>query len=276
MIFNYQSTQTAAFVNQAAGGAMGQCRIAATAALAVTSVGSEVNVFGSKYLSKASTSVVRAPLWPGFTNTPSGSAFAAIVRIVPRWTGTPPTVDLLVISGSATSPFATLDLIILATGAFRLRYADGDGNVSVTSTSTAATYTGYVSGTAVDIMCSWDGTTNAGAVKWSVEGTEIGTSTAPSAFFTGLQNVRSSIVCGGGGVSSAFANFDINEIVIFDNAQSDVYTPRTGFGRVRLLMDHTTLILVLPMLGTLRLIRTQELPRPELLSFRLRPKFRLE
>ncbi len=228
VIAAYRSTQTDLWYNAGGGKAMGQARIAATAAIVVTAVTSEVGVFGGSYLAKASASVTRAPLWPGLANTPSGSAFAVLMRIIPRFSGTPPTFDLLTMSACNPNPGGLIDLIVLATGAFRMRYADGDGNISPTSVSTAATYVSYVSGTALDIMYSWDGTVNAGSFKVSVNGVEIGTGNPPAAFFTGLQSLRAGIMSGVGAASS-LANFDINEIVIFDNAQNHVYATRTDF-----------------------------------------------
>lgn len=230
VISAYRSSQTNLWYNSAGQpGVMTQIRAAATTPLALASVTSEVGVFGTTYLDKASPSVARSPQWPGFQNCPgSGGPFAILCRIIPRWSGAPASFDMLNMQASNANRGGLFDFVVLSSGAFRLAYIDADGQTGSTSVTSTSFYTGYVAGTAVDLMVSWDGTTNANSLSWGVNGVLLQSQTPGVAAYNISQLIRTGIIMGNG-ANAALANFDINEFVIFNNAQSVVYTTRVGF-----------------------------------------------
>lgn len=226
----YRSTQTGLWVNNAGQpGVMAQIKAAGTSPIVISAVSGEIGVFGGSYLNKANPSVAKSPMWPGFQNCPDGTtAFAILVRIIPRWTGSPGSIDLLAMQASNPNRGALLDFVALSNGTFRFTYIDADGQTGASSITTTNTYTGYVSGTAVDLMFSWDGTTNAGSAQFSVNGTLLQALTPGNPAFNISQLVRTGIVMGNN-ANAAIMNADINEFVLFNNAQSPTYSVRTGF-----------------------------------------------
>lgn len=200
-----------------------------TVAPAVTALTSS-GIFGNSYIAKRNNlGNQRGLIYPGFSNTWSGAPFTILLRIIPRWTGAPGTLmTLCTIGGYSGSGLAKIECSILTSGAFRLRMSDRNQG-TLTLNDTSGTYTSYVSGTPVDIMMSWDGTTGANAVKWSVEGTEVGTVTAGQASVQAGALLRTGIQIGCGGVDSNHADWDLNEFVIWDSAESHTYSPRSDF-----------------------------------------------
>lgn len=200
-----------------------------TVAPAVTALTSS-GIFGNSYIAKRNNlGNQRGLIYPGFSNTWSGAPFTLLWRIIPRWTGAPGTLmTLSTIGGYSGSGLAKIECSILTSGAFRLRMSDRNQG-TLTLNDTSGTYTSYVSGTPVDIMMSWDGTTGANAVKWSVEGTEVGTVTAGQASVQAGALLRTGIQIGCGGVDSNHADWDLNEFVIWDSAESHTYSPRSDF-----------------------------------------------
>lgn len=183
-------------------------------------------IFGGSYIDMNSPSVVRGIGYPGFTNTPSGQTFAILMRVIPRYTGNPASNNTYFCWGGITGSLVnSVEISHLTTGKLRLRYTNNAQTAfSVDTTISFAP----VSGTPVDLMLSWDGSTTANAIKWSVDGVELETRTAGTALPTADQNLRTHISIGAG-PTSAISDFELNELVIFDTAESHTYTARTDF-----------------------------------------------
>jgi hypothetical protein len=86
-----------------------------------------------------------------------------------------------------------------------------------------------VSGTPVDIMTSWDGTTAAGTFKFSINGVELGTSTLNAAHTAYGNPLLRPAVTLGQGIGGLVSNWDLNEFVLYDTAEAHVHAARTAF-----------------------------------------------
>jgi hypothetical protein len=193
------------------------------------------DVFGGQLINMHHATIARA-----LSYRIDGSAFANnkvcfLVRFVPQWTGTNSgstdsagngRCPLVEFSGGATaSPFDLVSATLLSEGSFHLVIQNKDGQNAVVHSTTAKF--SAVSGTAVEFMVSWDGSTTAGAVKISKNGVLWETATAARAadFSAGRM---STLIVG----MSAYANVSplkINEVVVFDTAENPVYAARSGF-----------------------------------------------
>lgn len=184
-------------------------------------------VFGGSVINMTPASVVKGLTYPGGLNVcaaGAGGAFSVLVRLLPRNTSTTSQFGIIE-SGNARGGYGNGFRCYLSSGRPGIQLDDGAGNLStVTSAKTIST----IANTALDVMFSWDGTTNANAVIISVNGVAFDTLTAPTAnTFRDWTNVNSIIT---GSISSVGAqDMDLNELVVWDSVQSTVYATRTGF-----------------------------------------------
>lgn len=190
--------------------------------------GAATGVFGDAYIAKRNNvGNVRGLVYPGFGNTWDTQAFAILWRIIPRWTGTPSVImNLCSIGSYSGSGLGKIEVSILTSGAIRVRTSNRNQS-TLTLNDTSGT-TSFTSGTPVDIMFSWDGTTTSGAMKVSIDGVELSTMTAASAQVALESLVRTGIIIGAG-VDTNHSDYDLNEFVIWDNAQTHTYATRTDF-----------------------------------------------
>jgi len=195
----------------------------------VVADGTMAGLFGGSYIQKANAnSLVRGLVYPGFTNTWDGTAFSLLWRIIPRWTGLPTTIyNLVSIAGYSGSGLQKVEVNLLNTGKIRVRLSNTNQSTLALTDSTAVS-TAFTSGVPMDIMLSWAGSTAAGNLKLSIDGTEFDTLTMALASPTPDPSVRTGIVIGAG-VDTNHSNYDLNEFVIFNSAENHVYSPRTDF-----------------------------------------------
>lgn len=228
IVFALRGTQLNAYYARFADTA-GLLSSGATGGDPVVTASGGAGIFGGSYINKANgTGLMRALNYPGYSNTPSTTAFTVLMRIIPRWASGAPTIQqtLFAIGGYSGSGTNKIECSLLTSGALRFRQTN-DNNSNATLNDTSATYSGWTINTPADLMVSWDGTTSANAFKWSIDGVAIGTMTISSAF-TVKTGIRSCIVVGAG-VDSNHSNFDVNEMVIYDTAENHVYATRSGF-----------------------------------------------
>lgn len=183
-------------------------------------------IFGGSYLAMASSTVMRGLLYPGYSNTPSGQTFSIRIRIIPRASGNPAAIWSLCAWGGLSGNWLNgVDFMILTTGVLRLRHMSN--NQTLTNIDTVSTVT-LTSGTPTDLMVAWDGTTSANAVKFSQDGVQVGAITAGAVLPTADLNMRQGISVGQS-PASAVSNYDLNELSIYDTAESHTYATRTTF-----------------------------------------------
>jgi hypothetical protein len=197
-------------------------------AIPVVTADASVGIFGGSYIAKAGTSA-RALIYPGFANCPSTNTFAILMRIIPRWTGSPAGIEhLFSMSSPSSSGICKHEIMINTSGQLRVRITDQSGVGQVLATSTNAW--SATSGTPVDLMVSWDGTNTSGAYKWSIDGVEVDTLTMnPISNTAPLNPVSRTAIVLGMGIDTARSNWDLNELCIYDSAESHTYSVRTGF-----------------------------------------------
>lgn len=175
----------------------------------------------------------RSLCWPGQKNWTQNLAFAVLIRIIPQFTGFPPdNENLLAISDQRGNQNAGISIRWNSAGTLNI-VANANQAQSLIAATTTSTISG-VNGTAMDIMVSWDGVTKANGVQVGVDGVLLQQLTAAQNYAafnpTRSWQLTNSISCGFGGVSpSGFSKWYLNEIVLFDNAQTVVYTARTGY-----------------------------------------------
>lgn len=190
--------------------------------------GAATGVFGDAYIAKRNNvGNVRGLVYPGFGNTWDTQAFALLWRIIPRWTGTPSVImNLCSIASYSGSGLGKIEVSILTSGAIRVRTSNRNQSTLTLNDSSATT--SFTSGTPVDIMFSWDGTTTSGAMKLSIDGVEFATMTCASAQSAFESMLRTGIIIGAG-VDTNHSDYDLNEFVIFDTNENHVYATRTDF-----------------------------------------------
>ncbi len=175
----------------------------------------------------ADATLLKSIVYPGYSNVASTPVFAARIRIIPRYNGTPAANNVVWSLGSGGAASFSMELTHLtATGLLQIRSQAVSG--SATNINSSAAFV-PVSGTPVDIMCSWDGTTAAGTFKFSIDGVELGTGTLNANHTAYSNNLLRSAITIGQGAGGVVSNFDLNEFVLYDTAENHVHTARTAF-----------------------------------------------
>jgi hypothetical protein len=173
--------------------------------------------------------------WPGYRNGPTASSgFSVIARFVPR-TSTPLAAPVPLLSFGRASEGYQFVMFVDTTNKVFVRVTNPAGS-NLVSLSTTGTVT-LVAGTPTEIAFSWTGGTGAGGVNLSQSGVSINSTAAAGAYSGSSTIFYDSIIWGadvaglGGGTGGANSPY-LNELLIFDAAQSVVYSARTGFWNV--------------------------------------------
>lgn len=185
-------------------------------------------IFGGSYIAKAAT-VARTLQYPGFTNVPSNNVISILMRIIPRWSGNPAGIEHLIsICSPSANGVAKIELMIDTAGKIRFRNTDQAGvGLSLVTGTVAFNPT---SGTPVDLFFSWNGTTSAGAFKIGVDGVELDTLTITSVTNASpTSQLSRAMITMGHGIDTQRANWDLNELCIWNTAESHTYSVRTDF-----------------------------------------------
>lgn len=202
------------------------------AALPALLASAHPSVFGGSVIDILDAARTRSIIWPAWNNWSRNAAFAVLVRVVPNFTGFPPDNEAVItLSDPNNSYFGGLSIRWNSDGTLSINGKSEFGS-NVIAFDTVATVAG-VTGVAMDIMVSWDGVTTTSGVKVGVDGVQIEARNA-AASWADYSSDRGTcpivaVECGSGPASSLVANFRINEVVLFDNAESVTYTPRTTF-----------------------------------------------
>jgi hypothetical protein len=192
------------------------------------------NMFGGSYIAKANgTGVMRGIIYPGFANTPESTAFAILIRFIPRWASGIPTIAqaLFSIAGYSSGGLNKIEAYLNSNGKLVFRTTDTTQSTGTITFNSTNTFSGWVQNQVHDVMISWDGTNSANSFKWSVDGVEIDAFTPSISAYAVQPGVRTGISVGMV-ADTNHSNWDLNELVLFNNAQGHVYSPRTGFWSV--------------------------------------------
>jgi hypothetical protein len=184
-------------------------------------------IFGGSYISMNSASL-KGVMYPGYANLPTASVFSVLLRIIPRYSGTPATNQVLWSMNSIGSlgPHQIELTHNSGTGFFGVRMAANGGSAIAFSSGVAFV---PVSGTPVDIMVAWDGTTLTGGLKFGVDGVQLAAVNMTAPFVGMASGSNRAVFSIGQGISTIISAFDLNECVVYDTAENHVYSVRTGF-----------------------------------------------
>lgn len=185
--------------------------------------------FGSNLIDvhEMGASKYRAIAFPGGNNINiSSNQITVLMRIVPLFSGSPASAIALAqfANGGAALPNA-FQFGWTAAGKLEVFIYTNTGNLGTSYTTTASV--SAVANTAMDIQFSWDGTTSANAVKWSINGVQLETGTAGAAMNFTASSV-SELLIGSSQVHPS-NNFYIDEFLIFDVALSSTYSVRSAY-----------------------------------------------
>ncbi len=193
---------------------------------ALVSSSGMVGAFGANVIDMvASTSSrLRFLAYNGKENLgPFTVGFTAIIRFIPTWTGMPTQNQGLF--GLGMSGFSQFTCNLTSAGKLSVQGLLHTGGLYL-SDETAETLS-CVAGTAVEIQVSWDGTSGAGKIKFSVDGVPFGVLTAPAAFDADYDEMVSVYIGSDGGAQGCQIRLD--EFIFANTAMSNTYTPRTAY-----------------------------------------------
>ena len=189
-------------------------------------------VFGGSVIDMVPNSVTKGMNFIGRGNlgaTNNNGSFAVLARLVPTLTQSPCTGYGVIECGNCFGLHGNgYRLGINATGNPFIQLADQAGNIL---TYTSAHVLNVVQNVPFDIMFTWDGTTNAGSLKVSIDGIEVDTFTPDAQVAVSNRDVQSLPTFGiGETVSSPIqTKLRLNELLIWDTQEAHVYAARTGF-----------------------------------------------
>ncbi len=181
-------------------------------------------IINSTVIELKHATLVRGLQFRAGANIPSTGPLTIRVRLQPRFTGNPGANCMLVSAeGYGVWNSNIIWLYLDTAGHLVFVVKDPYGAVYVNITSSVFSPT-VVSGTPIEFMAVWDGTNGAGGVKLSCNGASISTHTASANAAAWNPNAFAYV---GIGFSSRFAiaNIDINEVVIYNTAETYTYTP---------------------------------------------------
>lgn len=192
---------------------------------------SHASVFGGSAIDCEASANFRYLSYPGHRNvgTAAAGAMTVIVRFVPNFTGAPPSNQGLISFDTGVRDFyaSYFQLILNTSGQLTMYFAKGDASGLHVNSNTTATKTDWVAGQAYDICFSWDGTTGAGKMKFSIQGVAFDTMTPLVA--TSFQPLHIRALQLGYTDDANRVTGKYNEVLIFDSAENHVYTARTDF-----------------------------------------------
>lgn len=218
--FHVIGTQLNAWRDQSGGSAVTLKNSSGTSNVIVSS-SSDTGAFGSSMLAMASTTNIRAVQYPGKSNWSDVAAFSVLMRIIPRWTGAPSANEqgffdaVYPTNSGAVGIYAGMDTNGKPYMGIYDQYATAYMNPN---TDWGTAFTGFVSGTAIDLLFVWDGTTN--AAKMYTNGT-LAASLTPAAGSPTVNNqLISAITFGMCHTGGSLSDYDLNEAAIWDYALS--------------------------------------------------------
>jgi len=189
-------------------------------------------VFSSKLIQMTHTASFRAVQWPGGANMPANSGPITIrVRIQPRITGAPG-VAMVLWCAEGLGMFNTNTCWFYLDTSSKLNFLIKDTMKTTTYVNvitSAAISPTLTSGTPVEFMAAWDGTTTAGHVTISMNGVQVGTGLTATAAAAAWNRSAINYIMSGGSARFAIGNYDLNELVIYDSAEATTYTPNSAF-----------------------------------------------
>ena len=187
--------------------------------------------FGSSDIAFTLTSgtAMRGMNFPGLLNLSNNQAFAVLIRLKPAYTGSPTQNRSLwqVTSGITSTGFGTMRMYHGSNGKLHIWVSRCGDGLDCFDVDTTASWS-PVSGTYYDVMFSWDGSTTAGAMKFSIDGVELETRTATRARTNQDIKYTPGLIIGGN-YNQPGMNASLNEFVFFDNAEAHVYSARSDF-----------------------------------------------
>lgn len=188
-------------------------------------------VFGGTTIAlNAGTAVQQKGLnFPSRNNFSANPAFSILMRIVPGFTSGAMggTIGLLVMNQPTTQggwviTFADLRITTSSTLTFRLF------NPSTTQVNVTSSPFDFTAGVPTDIMIVWDGTT----LSFVQDGTIVSQSDPGDPSFQAVWTLWCDMLIGlspGDQNLNVHSDFEINEFVLFDDAEAIPYAPRTDF-----------------------------------------------
>lgn len=194
----------------------------------VKPVTTESGVFGGNYLDVINTVInTRGVSYFGRLNFSNNPSFSVLIRVIPRFSGAPGDNFALfsACDGLGLVQRNGIEIFVDSTGLLYLQAYDKNANLVVNLNTPVSL--NFVNGQATDIMVAWDGTTNANAVKFSQDGISKGNGNALGVMVSDNTLVRNLIL--GSSRLHVKSNFDVNECVVWDTAESVVYSPRSDF-----------------------------------------------
>ncbi len=195
-------------------------------------VNSNAGVFGSSVISFIAASVTKGLLYPGGLNIGAISNTGAVsvrMRIVPSATAAPFTGIGMMVGNAFGQHGRGYRCGITSSGKPYFQWADLAGNIS----NNIGTYTiNATLNVPFDFMATWDGTTTANAIKFSIDGVQVETLTATAAHTSRIVLACNSLVIGNATAGATSVKASLNDFAIWDTQENHVYTARTDFDSV--------------------------------------------
>lgn len=196
----------------------------------VAAVAVDAGAFGGSSINMklASGTAQRGLIYPGLSNLSANAAITILIRFTPNWTGNPAQSRSLfqITSGLTSVGFGTCRGYITTGGKIHLWFSRTSDGLDCFDVATTASFA-PTSGTPTEIMFSWDGTTTANAMKYSIDGVELETKTATRARTVDVKFTPGLII--GGNYNQTGLNGDLQEFTIWDTAENHVYATRSDF-----------------------------------------------
>lgn len=185
-------------------------------------------VFGGKLIQLSDGARIRGLGFPFPGNFPAPGPMSIQIRIVPRFTGNPATNQMLFsCEGVGIWQSSSIWCYIGTNGSLSWTLKDQFGAAFVNRSSSVFSPT-LVSGTPIEFLFVWDGTANANSVSFSCNGVII-SQIAANLAATSWQVDAFSYMAVAFSNRFSLAQFDLNELVIYNTALSPTYTVGTTF-----------------------------------------------
>lgn len=220
LLFQVRGTQLDAYVTQSI---KTWAQDAANGQVPSVVADASAGVFGGSKLDVRSLSGPKALQYVGLDNLPYGSgaaggAFTLLIRVIPTYTGNPPTVQTYGMAGPSAGATANQGFWFRhntnGTLNFSYRSTSQSAHIDLNTTATLA----LVSGQATDIWVTWDGTNTAGSVKFyyahNGNAPTLLEAANPSSVFGTRQRYASNPIIIGTGVFGS-SNYYLNEFALW-------------------------------------------------------------
>lgn len=199
----------------------------------IAKISADINAIGGQTIDMSQAEIPRVVLWPGFSNLPSATTKTISFGVRIRFQTFNINQRLFCIGSSfninslSISAISGTDLILDASDGYQ-------GLLSPVSYAHGLSSTTQYN----DIVVTWDGTNNVGAIKMYLNGVPLGTWTPTR----GMQNTycQSEIVLGGNNTVACNNQIYCNEIVIADEVWTPEFIAATFIGPARTQFFATT------------------------------------